>query len=90
MVTKLVDGKRVEMTEEEIISLEKSRKTDIVVLKSTLISERKHYLRETDWYVVREHDNSVVCPQEIKDKRQLARAEIDEIETATEETIKNY
>jgi hypothetical protein len=47
-------------------------------------------LRETDWHVAKSIDTGVAYAQEIKDKRTLARQEINEIENATRETINNY
>lgn len=34
------------------------------------------YLSSTDWYILRELDSGVSCPQEIKDARAAARASI--------------
>jgi len=48
--------------------------------KRKLIADRKFYLSSTDWYIQREYDEAGTYPQEIKDKRILARAEINEIE----------
>lgn len=36
------------------------------------------YLDSTDWYIIRELETGVPCPQEIKDLRAAARARIKE------------
>jgi len=35
--------------------------------------ESRAYLRETDWYVIREADTGEPVPQEVRDKRQAPR-----------------
>lgn len=37
------------------------------------------YLRRTDWYVIREADNGVATPEDIKSKREEAREKISEL-----------
>ena len=39
-------------------------------------SEALAYLASTDWYIVREAESGVVCPDEIKELRAEARANI--------------
>lgn len=39
-------------------------------------SEALDYLKNTDWYIVREVDSGVPCPQEIKAGRAAARLKI--------------
>jgi len=36
-------------------------------------AENRAYLRDTDWYVIREADTGEPVPQEVRDKRQAAR-----------------
>lgn len=50
-------------------------------LKSVLISSRKRYLKDTDWYLAREVEISGSLPLEVREKRQWARQEINEIES---------
>ena len=38
--------------------------------------EASFYLKNTDWYVIREMDSGVPCPQNIKDARALARSKV--------------
>lgn len=87
---KMVNGKIVEMTQAEEKAFEESRKPTLESLKNQRISVRKTYLKETDWHTARSFDTGVAYAQEIKDKRTLARQEINEIELATETTISNY
>lgn len=53
-------------------------------LKSLLISARKRYLKDTDWYLTRELEIIGSLPQEVREKRQWAREEINEIESLTD------
>jgi len=39
-------------------------------------SDALAYLAETDWLIIREMDSGVPCPEEIKTKRQEARAKV--------------
>lgn len=34
------------------------------------------YLKNTDWYIIREIDSGIACPQHIKDARALARTKV--------------
>lgn len=43
------------------------------------IDKLKDYLDSTDWYVVRFAETGVEIPEEVKDKRAEARAEIDRL-----------
>lgn len=86
--TKLVNGKRIEMASEEMKAFNKSRKPDLKRLKDKRTKIREKYLRSTDIYIIEEMEG-VNCPQEIKDKRALARQEIKQIGLATSETIDN-
>lgn len=38
--------------------------------------EAQNYLASTDWYIIRELETGVPCPQEIKTARAAARARI--------------
>lgn len=51
--------------------------------KPKLINKRKSYLNSTDWYVIRSIELSIEIPKEIKEKRDKAREEINEIEKIT-------
>lgn len=50
-------------------------------IKSELITKRKIYLSSTDWYLLREFDQPNSYPLEIKQKRILARQEINQIKS---------
>ena len=47
---------------------------------NNLVEKESHeasiYLKNTDWYVIREMDSGVLCPQDIKDARALARSKV--------------
>ena len=49
-------------------------------LKTQAIIIRSSYLQATDWYILREFDNPNSYPFEVKEKRTLARNQINEIE----------
>ena len=51
--------------------------------KTDLIEPRSLYLKSTDWYTAREVDEPSSYPVEIKNKRILAREEINSIEACT-------
>lgn len=36
----------------------------------------KQFLKDTDWYIIREQETGIPCPQEIKDARAEARQQI--------------
>lgn len=55
----------------------------IELLKSKLIDVRKTFLKESDFRVLRFVDEGTPYPNEIKDKRIVARQEINEIEATT-------
>ena len=40
--------------------------------------EARAYLRETDWYFIRQAETGAVMPDEIRDERQAARARVEE------------
>lgn len=42
-------------------------------------NEARQYLRDTDWYVIREADTGEPMPQDVKDKRAEARGKIADI-----------
>lgn len=71
----------VECTQEEIdgVNLQKQKKN--------LIGQRRQYLKQTFeiWF-----DDVENITQDVKDKRILAKQEIEAIETATVETINNF
>ncbi len=46
------------------------------VAQEQAIEEARQYLASTDWMIIREMDSGVLCPQEIKDLRELARQTI--------------
>tara|TARA_R110002110_G_scaffold82712_2_gene215075 strand:- start:4871 stop:5296 length:426 start_codon:yes stop_codon:yes gene_type:complete len=75
-------------------SLTEYVKTNAEVLEETRslkLGLRKVYLKNTDWYLVRELDEPGTYPKEIKDKRILARKERAEIKvTNTLEEINSY
>ena len=49
-------------------------------LKNMAILIRSSYLQTTDWYILREFDDPDSYPSEVKNKRILARNQINEIE----------
>ena len=62
----------------------------LAVKKENLSKIRKNYLVSTDWFIQREFDKPNTYPQEVKEKRMLARTQINGIEFATKTTINNY
>ena len=72
----------------EATASEKTAK-HILDKKEELKTPRNSYLFLTDWYVAREIDEPNSYPQSIKDKRILARQEINNIEAATTLTALN-
>ena len=66
--------KEPEPTEEELLK----------IAIDQAIENRKGYLFSTDWYILREYDQPNSYPQEIKNKRILARTEINQIEQETD------
>lgn len=52
-------------------------------LRQKLIAVRKKYLQDTDFRVLRFIDENTPYPNEVKEKRILARSEINEIELCT-------
>lgn len=48
-------------------------------LRQRELAEKLAYLASTDWYVTRYAETGVAVPSEIADKRQAARARIDEL-----------
>lgn len=48
----------------------------VEVENARITKEALEYLKSTDWYIIREMDSGVPCPQEIKDARALARTKI--------------
>lgn len=48
-------------------------------MKDTLLAEYQNYLNDTDWYVTRFAETGVEIPEDVKDKRASARAEIDRL-----------
>ena len=80
-ITKPEPEPKPEPTQEEIIK----------ELKLNLINSRLSYLSSTDWYITREFDKPNSYPQEIKDKRNLIRDEINEIEQINNlDQLNNY
>ena len=54
-----------------------------------LIKSRNSYLSSTDWHIAKEADEPNTYPQAVKDKRILARQEINQIPVATTLTALN-
>ena len=48
------------------------------------INEHKSYLRQTDYKVIKEAETEYVMPNELKDRRQFARDEINRLEYEVE------
>lgn len=85
-IYKTKDGKQIALTEAEIIEYNE-KQSDEHQIKYKIrngIANREAYLNSTDWYISREADQPNSYPQEIKDKRILARTEINQIEQETD------
>lgn len=72
-------------TESECINWYNSQISNFPVSHSYLIEniqaeidskDAKDYLKSTDWYIIREMDSGVVCPEEIKNARAAARLKV--------------
>lgn len=68
-------------TSEEIKAAKTQEKKEN--LRKKLIDSRLNYLTFTDWYIAREIDKPNTYPTEIKNKRNLAREEINKIESCS-------
>jgi hypothetical protein len=64
----------------ELVEEIESESDQINRLKTQAIINRSSYLQTTDWYILREFDNPNSYPIEVKEKRTLARNQINEIE----------
>ena len=83
---KIVDGIPVALTEEEWQEFNRpdpnQEAIDLEMKKNLLTNQRKKYLSDTDWYLIREVDHPQSYPEEVKNKRTQAREEINLIESA--------
>lgn len=62
---------------------ELSNEEKFLIDKPLKISSRKAYLQNTDYKIIKQVEGVEDCPQNILDKRNLARGEINEIEACT-------
>lgn len=69
----------IKITEESENNIE-TESDKIKRLKTQAILIRSSYLQTTDWYVLREYDQPNSYPAEVKEKRVIARNQINEIE----------
>jgi len=70
---------------------ELSDEEKFLIDKPLKISSRKAYLQNTDYKIIKQVEGVEDCPQNILDKRNLARSEINEIEVCTTlEQLNNY
>jgi len=70
---------------------EPSPEEKLALEKSYRINSRKSYLSFTDYKIIKQVEGVENCPQDILDKRNLARSEINEIEACVElEQLTNY
>lgn len=76
-------GKKMAVVGGSFVEYVKTNDELLQEAKSSRLGARKIYLKSTDWYVSREVDSPNSYPQEVKDKRILARTEINAIEPAT-------
>jgi hypothetical protein len=53
-------------------------RNDVSVPDQQAINEAKAYLAETDWMVIRQMDNAVAVPADVKAKREAARLMINQ------------
>lgn len=70
-----------------LIKYQKSSDELLADSRREAIMNRKKYLDDTKWYLEREQDEPGTYPEEVKNKRILARAEINKVEKET--NIKN-
>lgn len=66
---KVVGSAVVEKTQAEKDAYDEAHPPTIEELQE----DARQYLQDTDWYIIREADNAVVCPVEIRTARQDAR-----------------
>lgn len=83
---KIVDGVPVALTEKEWEEFNRpdpnQKAIALEMQKNQLINPRKKYLKDTDWYLMREVDQPQSYPPEVRDKRTRLREEINAIEAA--------
>ncbi|MBU6140460.1 MAG: hypothetical protein KGP29_02745 [Proteobacteria bacterium] len=84
---KIVDGIPIALTEEEWEEFNRpdpsQEAIDLEIQKNLLINQRRKYLGDTDWYLIREADQPQSYPEEVKNKRNQAREEINLIESSS-------
>jgi len=100
--TKLVDGERVELTDqeqEEIQARWDANTPSLSEAKSQRIKEIKdkanNVLSKTDWYITREQETGESIPQDVLDHRSQVRSDSDTFERevnnfTTVEEVVNY
>ena len=80
---KLVSGKLVDMTPEEINQREADNIAhDKAVAKQAILdslAEQQKILDDTDWYLVRKYETGVAIPVDVTNDRVSARTQIDSL-----------
>ena len=83
---KIVDGVPVALTEEEWEEFNRPDPNQEAIAlemrKNQLVNPRKKYLKDTDWYLMREVDQPQSYPSEVRERRTRIREEINAIEAA--------
>lgn len=57
----------------EVLEMSQAEKDVVDAAYVITVEDAQKYLDDTDWYIIREVDNGVECPQEIRDNRQAMR-----------------
>jgi len=83
-MNKIVDGKIIPLTEEEITQRNadaiKAQEEQAIQIIKDGIDANLEYLSSTDWYVVRFSETGIVIPAEVATARAEARANINTLE----------
>jgi len=82
-MNKVVNGKIIPLTEEEIAqreadAIKAQEEQQLQSIKDDIDTHRK-YLSDTDWYVIRKQENGTEIPHEVLTARDEARANIDNL-----------
>lgn len=65
------------LTQEMIDFLKQTKINEPVLSDQQKINMKaRSYLQSTDWYIIRELESGIVCPQDIKSARAEARAQV--------------
>jgi hypothetical protein len=87
-LTKLVDGERIELTDEEkqqVLERRQANQPELAEAQSAAIGEIKTAARDvltrTDWYVIRKQETGESIPAPISDHRDRVREQSETFET---------